>query len=153
MRLHICASASAWSSGNSIVTFAISLLHSAQDPACDLVQFFRRLAQPVRCPEHRVGDSFVDLVRHRLAAGENKRQHLLRDADARRHLRLTTALAVEGGGGGLDAGDTRVGLAGGHAACPENPIAGFEWTSYMPTSASGATIWMRWVPSSRKSLA
>src|SRR5258708_35689536 len=139
MRLHICASASAWSSGNSIVTFAISLLHSAQDPACDLVQFFRRLAQPVRFPEQRVGDRFLDLVRHRLAAGENKRQHLLRDADARRHLRLTTALAVEGGGGGLDAGDTRVGLAGRPAPGPEEPTPRVEWTSFLPTNASRTT--------------
>jgi hypothetical protein len=36
---------------------------------------------------------------------------------------------------------------------PENPIAGFEWTSYMPAISSGATIYMRWTPSSRKSLA
>jgi hypothetical protein len=41
---------------------------------------------------------------------DNERQHLLRDADARRHLGLATPLAVERGRGGLDACGARVEL-------------------------------------------
>jgi hypothetical protein len=47
---------------------------------------------------------------------DDELEHLLRDADARRHLGLATPLAVERGRGALDAGGARVKLDIGHRA-------------------------------------